>query len=215
MVARRLHYPRRRRFRRIRRRRMVRRFRRRRLAIRRPAGTYYCVRRTTQSVLSITAPSSSSKPWSMGYYTTTLSEWNTNAAFDYYKILKMKLVFLPIKLGPGTQQSVAHGTTAIDLDGAWSTTGDFAQDALRDSSTRRFFTSLRKHSRYFTPKPQLVGTGSSHPGQSLFFVRQRDMWLNTYDTAVKWGGLLYSIYRNAEQSFMVQKSVWILFRSVL
>lgn len=199
-----------------RRRRLHSRLRRRRLYIRRPtAGTYYTRKYETTNIISMGKPPANNN-WYLNGFSTTLGEWATASNFEYYKILKMKITFRP-KQSAALQQSILFGHTLIDLDGHWPTSAQWAQsDPYDTASTARTFTSARKHSRYFTPKPYLVNTTAAHPGQSLFFTN-RQVWCNTYDPTVKWGGLLFSIYVNNEHAtgFWVTKSVWIRFRSVL
>lgn len=183
--------------------------------IRRPtAGTYYTKKFSTMNLYSPGKPEAS-KPWRLGHYTTSLSEWTSSTNFDYYKILKMKIAFYPQE-SPASQHTLTWGHTIIDLDGGWATEGWTSTDPYCNSSTRKIYMSNKKHSRYFTPKPMLQGTSSTHPGQSLFF-NQKTPWLNTYDTSTKWGALLFSMYVPSQDAtaFYVEKSVWIRFKAVL
>lgn len=201
---------------RIRRRRRLFPRRRRRLFIRRPtAGAYYTRKYETTNQLSFGKPPAG-KNWYLNGFSTTLGEWTTHSNFEYYKVLKMKLTFRP-RQSAALQQTILFGHTLVDLDGHWPTAQAWADnDPYDTSSSARPFTSARRHSRYFTPKPFLVSTTAAHPGQSLFFTN-RQVWCNTYDPTIKWGGLLFSIFVNNEhaQGFWVTKSVWIRFRTVL
>lgn len=190
-------------------------YRRRHLAIRRPAGTYYTIKYSRFS--EVTVPSRSSHDWYVNRWTTTLNEWETSPKFDYYKILKMKITIVPTDnpyANSSQLKKLLHGWTIIDWDGPWTLTGETADFPYHSSTTRRKFTVGFRHSRYFSPKPRFLKMGDQN---MLFFTAGKgDPWLNTNESAVTWGALDWCVWRPSGYpsfAFGCLKEVWIKYRS--
>ncbi|WCO04044.1 capsid protein [Human circovirus 1] len=197
--------------------RRFRRIRRRRIYIRRPTNNGTVVQKfcKTEPFTLQNQDSTNAKKWMQGSYTTTLSEWVSSPGWDFYKILKLKLTFLPFN---ATQRMNYWpiGNTIIDLDGPWNEPNTVQSNLLCNTATSRLWKANRKHSRYFTPRPLIHLTGNTTSSQASALLPRRTWW-NSAESTVKWGGLKYSHYVEYNQPvrYWLIKSAWIKWKYLL
>lgn len=139
--------------------------------------------------------------------------------WDYYRILKVRVEVWPtynFYQLPGTL-----GSSVIDLDSriAESTTTRMDTDPFRDRSSRKTWNPRRKHSRYYTPKPDLISMSGVQGGPSrVFQPNARNMWwLNCEDDLTSFFGPGFSLYSDATTTyrFNIRTVFYIQFKEFL
>lgn len=200
--------------RRTRRRRPI---RRRRIYIRRPTNNASIVQKFCKWEPISFQNTSNQNKWYIGSYTTNLKEWVTQPNWDLYKILKMKISFLPFT----PTQKMPYwpiGNTIIDLDGPWPQPYTANSNLFCNTATSRSWYGNKKHSRYFTPRAvvNLTTTATAGEGTALL---PRSTWWNCNNDSIIWGGLRFAHYiengSNMAIRYHLQKSVWIKWKYLL
>ncbi|WGN90616.1 capsid protein [Banfec circovirus 1] len=184
--------------------------RRRRLWIRRPIGGIYTTRMTKSGPLNITF--SGSSKYSLIQVSFPLSEFQTVATFDYYRILGASWTIrpaVPTTIWP----CIGGGLSIIDLDNNVLPNNPTSMP-WGNNSTARYFQSQYGTSRYFKPKPQVKSAGSE---SSFFPANTRNWWWNTSLSNTDWGYIKAGFYSGSATTyqFYQTKRIYVQFKTLL